>query len=133
MEHIFSHYEYINFNRGFSKFSIPKICLLYSISNIKEVRLFLFQKEGYIQVQERLHFREAHGSSSMCYFRVYSYGLSTFVTLICKDFLVTFNAVRVVISEYVALPCEGVIALPAAEVPTVPVLVHGLGVLTREN
>lgn len=46
-----------------------------------------------------------------------------------EDALVALDAVGVVIAQHVALARQRLVALPAAEVPRVPVLVHGLGVL----
>jgi len=50
-----------------------------------------------------------------------------------EDCLVTLNAVGMVILQDIALTREALIALPAAEVPRVPVLRHRLGVLATEN
>lgn len=50
-----------------------------------------------------------------------------------EDGLVTLDAVGVVILEDVALAGQGLVALPAAEVARVPVLRHGLRVLSAEN
>lgn len=50
-----------------------------------------------------------------------------------EDGLVALDAVGMVILQDVALPSEGLVALPAAEVARMPVLGHGFGVLPAEN
>jgi len=55
------------------------------------------------------------------------------VTGVGEDALVALGAVGVVVLEYISLPRETLVALPAAEVLRVPVLRHRLRVLAAEN
>uniref|UniRef100_A0A7G3B5T7 Uncharacterized protein n=1 Tax=Lutzomyia longipalpis TaxID=7200 RepID=A0A7G3B5T7_LUTLO len=50
-----------------------------------------------------------------------------------KDILIALDAIGMIIAEDIALPSEGFIALPAAEVGGVPILGHGFRVLPTEN
>lgn len=65
--------------------------------------------------------------------RVDTDGLVALLASISEDTLVALDAVRVFVTEYIALPGEGFVTLPAAEVAAVPVLVHRLGVFATEN
>lgn len=67
------------------------------------------------------------------YLGVNSNDLVALLAAVGEDALVALDAVGVVIAQHVALTCQRLVALPAAEVPRVPVLVHGLGVLAAEN
>lgn len=67
------------------------------------------------------------------YLGVDSNDLVALFAAIGEDTLVALDAIRVVITQHVALARQGLVALPAAEVPRMPVLVHGLGVLAAEN
>lgn len=60
-------------------------------------------------------------------------GLAALLAAVGEHALVALDAVGVVIAQHVALPGERLVALPAAEVPAVPVLVHRLRVLATEN
>jgi hypothetical protein len=60
-------------------------------------------------------------------------GLVTLLASIGEHRLVTLDAVGMVVPENVALPCQGLVALPAAEVAGVPVLRHRLRVFSAEN
>lgn len=50
-----------------------------------------------------------------------------------EDGFIAGDAVGVVIAEDVPLSCQALVALPTAEVLTMPVLVHGFGILPTEN
>lgn len=52
---------------------------------------------------------------------------------ISENALVALDAIRMLISEDVALSCQGFVTLPATEVAAVPVLVHRLRVFATEN
>lgn len=60
---------------------------------------------------------------------VNSNGPATLLTGIREDTLVTGNAVRMIVPQNVPLTCETLVTLPAAEVLTMPVLVHSFSVL----
>ena len=67
------------------------------------------------------------------YLGVTAYGNLTFLTGIGEKVLVALDTVRVLISQNVTMPREGHVTIEAAEVPTVPVLIHGFGVFSRKN
>lgn len=67
------------------------------------------------------------------YLRVDADDLVALLAAVGEDALVALDAVGVLIAQHVALARERLVALPAAEVATVPVLVHRLGVLATEN
>lgn len=60
-------------------------------------------------------------------------GLAALFARISEDGLVTGDAVRVVVPQDVALSSQALVTLPTAEMLTMPVLVHGLGVFATEN
>lgn len=55
------------------------------------------------------------------------------LTAVGEDRLVACNAVGMFVTKYVTLSCQTLIALPATEMLTVPILVHGLCVFATEN
>lgn len=59
--------------------------------------------------------------------------LVAFLASVGEDGLVALDAVGVVISQDIALTCQGFVALPAAEVTRMPVLRHRLRVLAAED
>lgn len=67
------------------------------------------------------------------YLRVNADYLIALFASIGEDALVALDAVRMFIAKHVALTCQRLVALPAAEVAAVPVLVHRLGVFAAEN
>lgn len=50
-----------------------------------------------------------------------------------KDSFVALDAVRMFVSQHVALAGEALVAVPAAEMPAVPVLRHGFCVFATKN
>jgi hypothetical protein len=60
-------------------------------------------------------------------------GLVALLANVGEHRLVTLDAVGMIVPEHVALPCQGLVALPAAEVAGVPVLRHRLRVFSAEN
>lgn len=67
------------------------------------------------------------------YLRVNADGLIALFASVSEDALVALDAVWMLITKHVALACQRLVALPAAEVAAVPVLVHRLGVFAAEN
>lgn len=65
--------------------------------------------------------------------RVDADGFVALFAAVGEDALVALDAVRVFVTEHIALAGERLVALPAAEVAAVPVLVHRLGVFATEN
>jgi len=59
--------------------------------------------------------------------------LTTLIARVGKHRLVTPNAVRMVISQNIPLPCERLVTLPATEMGRVPILVHCLCILSTKN
>lgn len=69
----------------------------------------------------------------MKYLGVDADDFAAFLAAIGENALVALDAVRMLVPENVALPCQGFVALPATEVAAVPVLVHRLCVFATEN
>lgn len=60
-------------------------------------------------------------------------GSVALLTCVGEHRLVALDAVRMIVPEHVALSCQGLVTLPAAEVARVPVLRHRLRVFSAEN
>lgn len=67
------------------------------------------------------------------YLRIDADDFVALLAAIREHALVALDAVRVLVPQHVALPGQRLVALPATEVATVPVLVHRLRVLATEN
>lgn len=67
------------------------------------------------------------------YLRIDSDDLVAFVACICEYIFVAFNAIRMLVTQYISLTGQTFVTLPAAEMTRVPVLVHCLRVFTAEN
>lgn len=67
------------------------------------------------------------------YLRVDADDFVALLASVGENALIALDAVRVLVSKYVALTRERLVALPAAEVTAVPILVHCLSVLPTEN
>lgn len=65
--------------------------------------------------------------------RVNADGLAALLAAVSEDALVALDAVGMLIAKHVSLAGQRLVALPAAEVATVPVLVHRLRVFATEN
>ena len=67
------------------------------------------------------------------YLRINSDWFSTFITLICKHILITFDTIWLLISHDIPLSSQSLIALPTTEMVTVPVFIHGFCVFSSED
>lgn len=67
------------------------------------------------------------------YLRVDSDDFVAFFAGIREYRFVAFNAVRVIVAEYVSLSGQRFVALPATEMRRVPILVHGFCEFAAEN
>lgn len=72
-------------------------------------------------------------ASESYYLGVNADGLVALFASVGEYALVALDAVWMLIAKHVALACQRLVALPAAEVAAVPVLVHRLGVFAAEN
>ena len=73
-----------------------------------------------------------YGWLGCIYLRVSANGSLTVLTAVGKEILVALDAVRFLLTKDVSVTCQVEVAVEAREVPAMPVLVHGLGVLTRK-
>lgn len=67
------------------------------------------------------------------YLRVDADDFVAFLASISENALVALDAVGMLVSQDISLTCQRLIALPAAEVGSMPILVHCLSVITTEN
>lgn len=75
----------------------------------------------------------AHFHSAATHLGINSNDCIALLASVGEDALVALDAVRMFVSQHVALSSEALVAVPAAEVARMPVLRHGLCVLAAKN